>query len=156
MILKNCVKEAISVSPSTTVKEAAGMIIEKRIGTFPVVDGNNKLIGVVRLPNLLKVFMPNFVSLLDDLDFLIDFGSLEDLHFSDIPEIEHITMKDIMDKPVIVNEDCGLLKAFAFMDKHNFMDLLVTDNENHLVGIASRVDIASLFLSNCMEGGQET
>jgi len=149
-------KDVISVKASTTVREAASLIIEKRAGTLPVVDDNNTLIGVVRLPNLLKVFMPNFVSLLDNIDFVVDFGSLEELHFKDIPEIENITMKKIMEKPVLIYEDCGLLRAFAIMDKYNFMDLLIVDKKSRLVGIASRVDIAAGFLSASMNGGTLT
>ena len=95
MILKNCMKDVIAIRPSTTVREAAKLIIERRAGTLPVVDDNETLVGVVRLPGILKVFMPNFVSLLDNIDFVADFGSLEELHFSDIPEIENITMKKI-------------------------------------------------------------
>ncbi|MEQ8223387.1 MAG: CBS domain-containing protein [Candidatus Eremiobacterota bacterium] len=153
MILKNCMKDVIAIRASTTVRDAAKLIIERRAGTLPVVDDNETLIGVVRLPSLLKVFMPNFVSLLDNIDFVADFGSLEDLHFKDIPEIEHITMKKIMEKPVLVDEECGLLRAFAIMDKYNFMDLLVVNKEGRLVGIASRVDIAAGFLSASMEIG---
>ncbi|HPZ09308.1 MAG TPA: CBS domain-containing protein [Candidatus Eremiobacteraeota bacterium] len=156
MILKHYMKDVISVKASTTVREAASLIIEKRAGTLPVVDDNNTLIGVVRLPNLLKVFMPNFVSLLDNIDFVVDFGSLEELHFKDIPEIENITMKKIMEKPVLIYEDCGLLRAFAIMDKYNFMDLLIVDKKSRLVGIASRVDIAAGFLSASMNGGTLT
>jgi CBS domain-containing protein len=156
MILKNFMKDVIKVKASTTVREAGKLVVEKRIGTFPVVDENDMLIGVVRLANLLKVFMPNFVSLLDNIDFVVDFGSLEDIHFNDIPEIEHITMKKIMEKPLLVEEDCGLLRAFAIMDKHNFMDLIVVNKEGRLVGIASRVDIAAGFLSASMNGGALT
>lgn len=151
MIVKDCLKDVITVKPSTTILELAKLIIEKRIGTIPVVDDTGNLIGVVRLTDVLKVFMPNFVSIIDNIDFVVKFGSLEDLHFKDIPEKAGLTMKEIMGKPLFVSEECGLLRAFSIMDKHNFLDLLVVDSEGKLTGIASRVDIAAGFLKACMD-----
>jgi len=156
MILKDCVKEALTVKSSTTVQEAARMVVEKRIGTLPVVDDGGTLVGVVRLTDLLKVFMPNFVSIMVNIDFVTDFGALENLYFKDMPEIAHLTVKSLMAKPILVPETCGLLRAFAIMDKNQFMDLIVTDDDGKLTGIASRVDIAAAFLSTAMEGGNTT
>ena len=117
MILKNCIKPAITVKPSTSVEEAARTVVEKHIGTLPVVDDDGKLVGVVRLTNLLKVFMPNFVSIMVNIDFVTDFGALENLHFEERPEISHLKIKDLMVKPRLVKETCGLLRAFSIMDK---------------------------------------
>jgi CBS-domain-containing membrane protein len=143
-----CMKrQVISVSPATTAPEAAHVVVSNHIGTLPVVDDLGVLVGVVRLEDLLKVFMPDFVSLMDNIDFVRDFGALETLRPQDVPEAARLTMRDLMQPPVAVERTCGLLRAFATMTKHQIRDLPVVNAAGALVGIASRVDIAAAFLA---------
>ena len=78
------------------------------VGTLPVVDEQGVLVGVVRLEDLLQVFMPDFVALLDNIDFVHDFGALETLRPQDVPEAAELTMRDLMQPPVAVEQTCGL------------------------------------------------
>ena len=105
------------------------------------------LIGVVRLQDILDIFMPDFVRLLEDIDFIHDFGVLETLLPKDIPDAARLTMRDLMQEPVSVEQTCGLLRAFAVMFKHDIRDLPVVNQAGALVGIASLVDIAAKFLA---------
>ena len=67
----DCMKRrVISFSPETTVRETAHVVARSRIGTLPVVDAGGVLLGVARLEDILRVFMPAFVSLLQDIDFV--------------------------------------------------------------------------------------
>ncbi len=91
--------------------------------------------------------MPDFVALMDNIDFVHDFGVLENLQSKDMPEVARLTVKDIMQPPVAVGEKCGLLRASATMAKHRVRDLPVIDNEGRIVGIASPVDIAAALFS---------
>ena len=47
------VTPVITVKPSTTVKEVAGLFLEKRISAAPVVDSQEKLVGIVSEGDLL-------------------------------------------------------------------------------------------------------
>ena len=47
------VTPVITVTPSTTVKEVAGLFLEKRISAAPVVDSQEKLVGIVSEGDLL-------------------------------------------------------------------------------------------------------
>jgi len=68
-MISQCMKrQVIAVSPSTTAHDAARLIVDKRVGTLPVVDEQGVPIGVVRLDDLLRVFMPDFVALLEDIE----------------------------------------------------------------------------------------
>jgi CBS domain-containing protein len=46
-----------------------------------------------------------------------------------------------------VEEDCGLLRAYALMIQHEMHDLPVVRDDGTLVGIASRVDIGTAILA---------
>jgi CBS domain-containing protein len=152
-----CMKrQVVAVSPETTAQEAARIVVSNRIGTLPVVNGLGTLVGVVRLEDLLEVFMPDFVALMDTIDFVHDFGALETLRPQDVPEAAELTMRDLMQPPVAVERTCGLLRAFATMTKHEIRDLPVVNAAGALVGIASRVDIAAAFLAAWTQTGPQT
>ncbi len=140
-------RQVVSVSPATTAPEAARLVVDKHIGTLPVVDVGGILLGVVRVQDLLDVFMPDFVDMLEHIDFVRDFGAMENLEPRDVAEAAGLTMADLMQPPVAVEETSGLLRALATMHKHGIRDLPVVDAAGGLVGIASLVDIAAAFLA---------
>ena len=68
-MIASCMKrQVVSVGLDTTAEEAARLVMSHHIGTLPVVDEQGLLVGVVRLQDLLQVFMPDFVALLDNID----------------------------------------------------------------------------------------
>jgi CBS domain-containing protein len=147
-MIGDCMKrQVVSVSPGTTVLGAARLVVDRHIGTLPVVNEQGTLVGVVRVEDILNIFMPDFVRLLEDIDFIHDFGVLETLLPKDIPDAARLTMRDLMQEPVSVEQTCGLLRAFALMSKHGIRDLPVVNQAGALVGIASLVDIAAKFLT---------
>jgi CBS domain-containing protein len=149
-----CMKRrVISVTPTTTVYEAARLVVAHHIGTLPVVNELGTLIGVVRLDDLLRVFLPDFVALMEDIDFVHDFGALESLQPKDVPAATRLTMQDLMQPPCAVEQTCGLLRAYATMLKHDIRDLPVINRAGGLVGLASRVDIAADFLVSWAQTG---
>ncbi len=48
---------AITVTPSTSVKDAAKIMVKNRILRLPVVDKGNKLIGIVDVEDILKAYV---------------------------------------------------------------------------------------------------
>ncbi len=146
-MIGQCMKrQVVSVTPGTTALEAARLVVARHVGTLPVVNDGGTLVGIVRVQDLLDVFMPDFVRLLDDIDFVHDFGALEDLSPTTEDRAAHRTMRDLMQAPIAVETSCGLLRALAIMNKHQVRDLPVVDERGTLVGIASLVDIAVAFL----------
>ena len=145
----DCMKRGvITVTSSTTVEEAARLVVEKHVGTLPVVDDEGVLTGVVRLEDLLGVFMPDFVALLDNIDFVHDFGALEETESKVAPEARDLPVTQLATPPVSVEEDSGLMHALATIVKRQLQDLPIVDKAGRLVGIASRVDIASAFFAD--------
>jgi CBS-domain-containing membrane protein len=143
----------VSVRPETTVLEAARLIVQRHVGTLPVVDEQQALIGIVRVEEILDTFMPDFVRLMADFDFVHNFGVLEALQPADVPEVAGRTMRDMMHEPVSVEQTSGLLRALAVMTKHGIRDLPVVNQAGALVGIASLVDISTAFLSSWTKEG---
>jgi CBS-domain-containing membrane protein len=152
----DCMKRrVVTVSSSTTVEEASRLVVREHVGTLPVVDDEGILTGVVRLHDLLRVFMPDFVHLLDNIDFVHDFGALEQAEPKTTPRARELTMADLAGPPVSVQEDSGLMHALATLMKHQVQDLPIVDEGGRLVGIASRVDIAVAFFTQWLGEGPQ-
>ena len=147
MKISECMKrKVISASPNITIQTAAQILIQNHIGTLPVVDETSHLIGLVRTHDLISLAMPDFVHLVENVDFVHDFGAVED----EKPNFDVLNMpvSQIMGEPVAVEESAGLLRAVALLQEHKMNDLPVVDDNMHLVGIASYVDLGVALMSN--------
>lgn len=141
-----CMKRnVVSVREDTTLREAISIFVKKHIGLLPVVDDNDMPVGVVGLHDVLTLELPDFFTFFIDVDFVHDFGAVENLHPS--ARTMNKTVKTIMKSAVTVEEDCGLLRAYSLLVKHNQHDLPVVSKDGKLAGITSRVDIGAAILS---------
>lgn len=146
MKVSSCMKRnVVSIHATASIREAATIFVKKHIGLLPIVDDDNKPIGVVGMRDLLTLELPDFVSFVADVDFVHDFGAVEETR----PSAKSLnkTVKMLMKPAFTVEEDCGLLRAYALMLQHNLHDMPVVSNEGKLVGITSRVDIGVAILS---------
>jgi len=146
MTVTSCMKKhVVSVLMTATIREAAAIIVDKHIGLLPVVDKNNKPVGVIGIRDLLTLELPDFVSFVADVDFVHDFGAVETTR----PSARTLgkSVKTLMKPAISVDEDCGLLRAYALMLQHNLHDMLVVSKDGKLIGVASRVDVGVAVLS---------
>lgn len=141
----NCMtRDIVTVKETTGIREASSILVENKIISIPVVDNQGNIIGIVALSDIIKVFIPDFVPLVD-IDFVKDYGTLE-LTTEDVKEIAFVTVGEIMTKNVFtVDEECSLVRAISMIDKHNVRALPVV-RDNKLVGIVSNIDICRRFL----------
>lgn len=145
-MIKDCMKRKVFSIPSTaTIRQAAAVVVKHHIGLLPVVDELGKPTGVITLAELLSLELPALFNLLPDLDFVHDFGAVETTR----PSADELDspVKKLTQPWIFVEEDCGLLRAYALMLKHNLYDLPVVSPDGRLTGIASRVDIGTAILS---------
>ena len=146
MDVRACMKRnVISITADATIREAATVIAKHHIGLLPVIDEGRKLLGVIGLRDLLTLELPDFVSFVEDLDFVHDFGAVE----STRPPVATLSkpVTAILRPPITVTEDTGLLRAYALMLQHNLHDMPVVTKDDKLVGVTSRVDIGVAVLS---------
>ncbi len=146
MNLSACMKKnVVAIKINATIREAAAIIVKKHIGLLPIVDQDDKPVGVIGLGDLLKLELPAFVDFVADVDFVHDFGAVENTRPSAKTLKE--TVKSLMRPIITVEESCGLLRAYALMLQQNLHDMPVVSGDGKLVGIASRVDIGVAILS---------
>ena len=146
--------EVTSISVTATIREAAALFVEKHIGTLPVVDGDGRVVGVLHIRDLLELVMPSFIRLVEDFDYVRgNFSIFETMRPP--PEVDIQLVKSVMDPPVSVKASSGLLRAFAIMNSHHIYDVPVVDDDDRLVGLASRVDIGTALLASWRNASAE-
>ena len=147
MTVRDYMKQKVfSVRQDATVEMAAAVIRKHRVGTLPVVDLENKLVGMLRLESLLALVMPDFVHLIEHFEFAHNFGSLERTK-PEPDSLKHI-VAEIMEEPVSVTLDSGILRAAAVLHFRDLRDLPVVDSENTLVGLVSHVDLGIALMKS--------
>ena len=138
-------RNVVSIHETETVREAAAIFVKNHIGLLPVVDDDNKPIGIISLKDLLALELPDFVSFIADVDFVHDFGAVETTRPS--AQVLDKSIKSLVRSAITVNEEDGLLRAYALIIQHDLHDILVVSSDGKLSGIASRVDIGTAILS---------
>jgi CBS domain-containing protein len=138
-------KKVYSIPETTTIGEAAAIFKNKHVSILPVVDQLGKPVGVVRLNDLISLDLPDFFHLVEDFDFVHDFGAIETTQ----PPAELLSrsVTTIMQPADTIDKNCGLMRVYAIMLKDEIFDLPVTNKNGKLVGIVSRVDIGTGILT---------
>lgn len=153
MKIRECMKRnVVSIPATASLGEAAFTLSARHVGLLPVVDGQGQLVGLLGLRDLLALALPSFVNLVGDVDFVHDFGAVE----TSTPDAALLArpVSSLMQPVTAVDEDCGLLRAFALMLQHRLHDIPVVDKNGALTGIASRVDIGAAILAGWQRGGR--
>jgi len=146
MKISQCMKRnVVSIPDTSTIREAAAVFVREHVGLLPIVDQNNKLVGVVGLRDLLTLELPDFISFVTDVDFVHDFGAVENTRPT--AEVLDQSIKLLMKPAITVHEDSGLLRTYALMLQHQLHDIPVISTVEQLVGMASRVDIGTAIVS---------
>src|SRR3972149_1074291 len=101
MKIGDCMKRnVVSIPETATIGEAAAIFTARHVGLLPVVDDAGQLVGVLQLRDLLALVMPDFVRLVEDIDFVHDFGALETRQPS--PEVMARPAREVMQPPLFV------------------------------------------------------
>jgi CBS-domain-containing membrane protein len=130
----------VSVGKDASFREMAAALREHRVSAFPVVDADEKVIGVVSEADMLTKEalgsepqgMPGMITGL--------------LRHKEHAKARGITAGDLMSSPAVtVTPEDTLEHAAKLMYTRKVKRLPVVDSAAHLVGIISRADVLSVF-----------
>ena len=128
-----------TITQQTTIREIAHIFLSFQVGFLPVVDEEMRLLGEITKKDILAPFLPDYFDLLEDITFISDFGSLENLPLEILENL--IVAEDIMIKSVVtINQEASLFKVIALMAQHDIRHIPVVE-KGRLIGIISRTDI---------------
>jgi CBS domain-containing protein len=137
MIVKEIMTRAVkSITPDTRLQEVASLMCLNRFSGLPVVEDDDKLIGVVAERDVLSYLFPTLKEIIDGSG-VVDFEGME----ADYKKILPLKVTDLMTRKIIaVRPDMPILKAASVMAKNNFRRIPVADG-GKLLGIISLGDI---------------
>ena len=130
--------KVVTVSPSTSVRDIAGLMVEKHVSGLPVLDDNGTLVGMVSEGDLLR--RPE-IGTQKHRRRWVSFFSGVDSQAREFTKSHALRAGDVMTKQVIhVSEETPLGDVVGLMEKHNIKRLPVL-SDGKLVGIVSRADL---------------
>ncbi|MFI5670899.1 CBS domain-containing protein [Streptomyces sp. NPDC051704] len=122
--------EVVSVAPGTAFKDVAKLLVQYDISGVPVLDDEDRVVGVVSQTDLLAHAGPG-------LDASRQNGT----------ETEPPTAGEVMSAPAItVRAEETVAAAARLMTRRGIERLPVVDVEDRLVGIVTRRDLLRMFL----------
>jgi len=128
----------VTVSPSTTVRDIAAMMVESRVSGLPVVDDDGTLLGIVSEGDLLR--RPEIGTEKHRRRWATFFSGVDE-QAREFTKSHALTAAQVMTTRVIhVAESTPLADIVALMEKHKVKRLPVL-SQGKLVGIVSRVDL---------------
>ena len=136
-------KEVISVDPEAPLFEAAKILADHNFNGMPVVDKENKLIGILTQYDF--IHLPTLQKILKDMNVLGQDKSHFKKEFKDIIALK---VKDAMNtEPLALRDDASYDEAVkTFREHHRVNPIPVINKEGKVVGVVSRYDIIKPLL----------
>jgi CBS-domain-containing membrane protein len=127
----------VAVRKNAPFKEMAARLREHRVSAFPVLDDENKVIGVVSEADLLTK---------EALDLSAPGKVASMLRHREQAKAAGITAEDLMTTPpVTIGPNEFVSHAARLMYARRVKRLPVVDDDGHLIGIVSRADVLSVY-----------
>lgn len=127
----------LTAFPTDSVRSVVIKMLSRHCGAIPVVDGQNTLIGLVALRDVLLPLFPNFGDYVHDNVHSRDFTEMEEGY----PEALKKKVEDVMSRnPLTVSPSTPILEAASYMGMKNFRRIPVAD-DGKLIGMVSIGDI---------------
>ncbi len=129
-------KGVLTVTPEATIDDIRSILVGNRISGVPVVDGENKIVGVVSETDMVFSLMHQ------DLELYEKFKSVM------VPRERQRggklgkTAAEIMSSPAITaRENTPLMELTEIITSRKISRIVIVDSQEHPVGVVSQIDI---------------
>jgi CBS domain-containing protein len=139
--------ELITVTPDMDIAGAAQILLDNRFNGLPVVDDNDRLVGILCQSDLIaqqkKLPIPTLFTFLEGIIQLTSRKQIE----KQVRKIAALTVSEAMTpEPVTVRPDTGLETVAALMVDSSLHTLPVVEGF-HLVGVIGKEDVLRTLLT---------
>ncbi len=133
-------REVVSVQKFDDINQAAKILAESNISGLPVVDKENRVIGIISEADVLSMVGARRGHTFKDIVRHLFGEPLPERKMGDL-------VGDIMTAPAVtIKPDVDISEAAKVMDEKRIRRLPVIDDENKLIGIISRRDIVRAII----------
>ncbi|MDD5426465.1 MAG: PTS sugar transporter subunit IIA [candidate division Zixibacteria bacterium] len=134
--------KVVSVTPDNTLKDVANIMFRFRLSALAVVDNNNRLLGVINDRDLIKAALPDYKSLISNLNYSLDVEPFEELlKKEDKIKVSQLYREDFE----VTTPETRIVEVAAMMIFKDISRVFVTSGVN-LVGVLLRKDIVNMII----------
>jgi len=135
-------RDVISVVKYDSVVQVAHILSEKNISGLPVVNKENRVIGIITQADILSIMGVRKGNTFKDL--------LKHMLGEPLPECKSgDIVGEIMAAPALtIKANASIAEAVQIMDERKIRRLPVVDSKDKLIGIISRADILKAVIRN--------
>lgn len=137
-----------TVSPDTRMKDIARIFFETGESVLPVVEKDGSLAGIITIDDFILIFLPDYIDMIRNVDFIHYFGALEKTSFS-VEEMLFVAEDLMREEPTVLEADDSIMTAAVALHKHGLHRIPVVIGDR-LVGMMSRNDVCRAIYD--MEG----
>jgi len=134
-------RDVLSISKYESIMQVADILTSKNISGLPVVDKEQKVVGIITQADILSMVGVGREHTFKDL--------LKYMLGEPLPERrlgDHVG--DIMTSPALtIRPDANIAEAVRIMDEKKIRRLTVVDDRNTLIGIITRADILKAVIN---------
>jgi len=135
-------RDVAKVRLDDTLKDVANEMFRNRLSALAVVDDQNCLVGVISDRDLIKAALPDYKTLISNLNYSLDVEPFEELlKQEDKIKVSQLYREDFE----TTTPETRIVEVAAMMIFKDFSRVFVTINDN-LVGILLRKDIVNMII----------
>ncbi len=132
-------RDVKTVHQGSALTEAAKLMTNAKVSGLPVLDVDDKLVGILSEADFLSALDVRGGSAIQDLFETIIRKRRSRKKMGTI--VDDIMTKD----PICISADSTLRQALELMGKNRIKRLVITNADNHVEGIVSRADVMKLY-----------
>jgi CBS domain-containing protein len=134
-------REVVTLSPDTSVTEAAKILADKGIGGAPVVDENGSLVGIISESDLIvrdvKLHFPTYIHFLDSYIYLESLSKFE----AQLRKAVGARVADVMSEHVDTVTGDATVEDVATLMINKDIDRVPVVKDSRVVGIITKGNI---------------
>ena len=143
--------DPVSVGPAEGVERIVELMHETALPGLPVVDDDGILLGIITESDLLLFDEPDDVDPPPSVQIMggvIYLGSVKHWEERVRKSIAGTASELMTDDPITITADASAHDAGHLISEHRHNRLPVVDDEGHLVGVVTRVDVLEALLED--------
>jgi mannitol/fructose-specific phosphotransferase system IIA component (Ntr-type)/CBS domain-containing protein len=135
-------RDVVAVTPEDSLKRVANLMFRYRLSALAVVDDQGNLLGQITDKELIQAALPDFKSLISNLNYSMDVEAFEEL----LKKEDKIRVKQLFttDQEVVTRET-KIVEVAAMMLFKDLRRVFVVEDDK-LVGILLRKDIVHMII----------
>jgi len=143
LMVKDVMRHNVAtVTPDDTLKDVANEMFRNRLSALAVVDANNKLVGVINDRDLIKAALPDYKSLISNLNYSLDVEPFEEL----LKREDKIKVSQLYrDQFETTTPATRIIEVAAMMIFKDIRRVFVV-KDDRLVGVLLRKDIVNMII----------